>query len=517
MWLVRMQIKQTFFLCATVFLFAGQVYADDFNPAGVIVENLPELSLNTMGTQPTSNPALWSGTPVSTLLPIIEQIGKQNLSPAERQLIVRLLTLDIAGGGFNDSNRILGESVFLQERLRALFHLGEWEEVLKLLALVPDNDLTDEMRQIKIDTLLMKGDVKSACGMLAILGSNTYSDKMNISCFLAREEKEKAVLSYDIYQENTSETDTVFALLAENGLREIPTDLPTDALLETTDVYLFSLTKNIAIDWSKQNRAVQITLADLPTTDIPLRIALGEKNGLSLEAMKKLYRMPLFEPDLNNSVINRASLHQRILNTSDTHQKVALLKEFTASVRKDKLFVNLAPVIADIFNTIKADENKVDLAFDAVQAYALTDNLAMAEPWFELLQDADLPIYKKQAFLLIPLWQIMGGGYPYDLAEQMNKYCGAKPIDACSGMKLFIDPKVYMAENTKEVADISDENIKMPKVDETKRTTRLGESLLQAILDIRNGQNLRQSYQFIREVSNQKVGDAILKEGMIFE
>ncbi len=512
-----MQIKQPFLLLMAAFLVTSHVYADDFNPAGVIVESLPELSINTMGTQSTSNPALWSGTSAETLLSLIERVGKNNLSPAARQFVVRLLTLDVAGGGFDDPNRVLGDSIFLQERLRTLFQLGEWEEVLKLIVLVPDNDLTDEMRQIKINTLMMKGDTKSACDMVSSFENGIYADKMNISCFLANEEKEKAILSYDIYQENTSEAATVFTALAENGLREIPTDLPENAVLEPTDVYLFSLNKSAQIDWAKQSRAVKITIADLPATDIVLRIGLGEQSGLSLEAMKKLYRLPLFEPDLNNPVVYRTSLHQRFLNAVDMHQKTILLKEYATAVKKDKLFVNLASVIADMFNSLEASEDKIELAFDAVQAYALTDNLAMAEPWFELLQESELPIYEKQAFLLIPLWQIMGGGYPYDLAEKMNKYCGATKISECEQLKLFIEPSAYISDETLLGVDSASHYSDKVQLDETKRTTRLGETLLQAVLDIQNGQNLKESYQFIRAVGHRKAAEAILKEGMIFE
>ncbi len=510
-----MQIKLKTVLFLGAFLMAMPVHGDDFNPAGVIVESLPELSLNTIGTQPTSNPALWSGTSAEKLLSLIERVGKSNLSPAERQFVVRLLTLDIAGGGFDDSNRILGESVFLRERLRALFHLGEWDTVLKMIALVPENDMTDEIRQIKINTLLMKGDVKEACNMVSALESSVYADKMNISCFVAQEQKEKAVLSYDIYQENTPETETLFTALAENALREIPTDLPDNAILEPTDIYLLSLNKNASIDWTKQNRAMKITMADLPTTDIARRISLGEQSGLSAEAMKKLYRLPLFDADLKNPVINRASLHQRILATADERQKAILLKEFITSARQDNVFINVAPVIAEIFNTMEASADKIDLAFDAVQVYALTDNLALSETWFEVLDDSDVPLHKKQTFLLLPLRQAMGAGSPADIAEGMHKYCSVNPISACEQIRLFepvTDETTFLS-----APDIVTDNVVVDKSVDSTRTTRLGETLLQAVLDIQNGQNLKKSYNFIREVGHPQSGAAILIEGMIFE
>ncbi len=517
MWLLKMHNNFWYSLVTLgAICLSGICSADDFNPSGVIVESLPELTLNTVGTEKTTNPALWSGTPVETMMSLLTQVEQAGLSPAQRRFVGRLLTLDTAGSGLNDANRVFGETTFLEKRLSALFQMGEWDDVLKMLALVSENDMTTELKKIKINTLLMKGDVQQACALAGELESDTYVDKINISCFLAKEEKEKAVLAYDIFQEDTPETDTVFTALAENALREIPTDLPVDAVLDVTDVYLFSLNKNAQINWDKQSRAVKMTIADLPTTDIPLRIEIGEKSGLSLDEMKKLYRLPLFNPDLNNPVIHRAYLHQRILTSVDEKQKVLLLKEFIDSAKKDKLFINLAPVIADVLNTIEADEEYIDIAFDAVQAYALTDNLALSEPWFDVLLDGELPIYQKQVFLLIPLRQMMGAGYPYDLKEKMKQYCGSDPIPECEKIKLFVTPADYSFDAVNvENEEISDKNLSSES--DEKRTTRLGEALLSAILDIHNGQNLKESYHFIKEVGQRGLREAVLKEGMIFE
>lgn len=496
---------------------------DDFNPSEVIVESLPALTLNSIGIIPTTNPDLWSQTPANVLIDTIRQIGETNLSPAERQLVAHLLLLDITGTQFTDTDNILGETAFLKERLQTLFNMGEWESVLKLIELIPDPDLPDDILKIKINTLLLKGDVKDSCGLIDERESkldSQYVDKMRIACFLAKEEKEKAVLAYDIYQEKTGDTDSLFATLAENGLREIQTSLPKNAILSPEDVYVAALNKEMAIDWTKQSRAVKITLADLPSTPIPLRIELGEQSGLPLDAMKKLYRLPLFESDLAgqyNQSVKRALLYQKIMAATDDKQKAVFIREWIDLIKKDKLFVNLAPVIADVFNSMKASPDQIELAYNAVQAYGLENNLSMAEPWFEILKENDLPMYRRQRFLLTPLWQNLGGGYPADLDGLMQRYCGTNPIQSCSMIRLFIDPAFYGdSETMKMVPDITDNQTESSGSEQNK-TTRLGESLLKAVLNINSGKELKKSYLFIREVGQKGARDALLREGMIFE
>ena len=50
------------FTCAT-----AVARAEGFNPSDVIGESLPDLTTNTPGIVPTSNPMLWSGTPIADL------------------------------------------------------------------------------------------------------------------------------------------------------------------------------------------------------------------------------------------------------------------------------------------------------------------------------------------------------------------------------------------------------------------------------------------------------------------
>lgn len=494
------------FFVAGLLLLSINGYADTLEETDVIVESLPDLTSNTLGTRPTTNVHLWSGTSSQQLSKLLQQITQTPLTPAERQMVIHLLTLDTSGSVLTDTKQ--NALAFLEERLNTLFQLGAWQEVLDMIQLIPPQDITDRIFQIRVEALLMKGDTQQACALIDEKTTVTAYDKLRISCFLAKEEKNKAILSYDIYQENTSDNQSVFALLAENVLREIPTPLPENIVLQPHDVYLFSLIKNHEIDWDRQTRGIKQTLVDLPTTDIPLRIFLAEQIGLDVDAMKKIYRLPLFNPDLTNRAVKRAYLHQQILNTHDNATKVILVKEWIDLIRRDDLFISLAPVIADVLNTLEATTDNVDLAYDAVQAYALTDNVSMAEPWHELLTDSPVSTHQRQVFQLVPIWQTLGGGIPYQLAEKMQQYCGIHPLSVCDKMKLFIDSDLYETEQSTE-----------PKgaflFTQAQKTTRLGETLLQALLDIHAQRDLARTYQFIQEVAQPDVRKKLLIEGMI--
>lgn len=528
-----------------------------FNPSGVIVESLPDLTTNTLGIVPTSNPMLWSGTPMADLVGLIRRVGQTNLSPAERKLVSHLLSIDVSGGTLNDPQGMAGNSEFLKERVQTLFNLGEFDLVSEMISRIPESDVKGDILKIEMNTLLLKGETQTACDLLENTAdeSDTYLNKMRISCFLAKEEKSKAILAYDIYQEKTGDTTSLFATLAENALREIPTDLPPNAVLAPEEIYLASLNKKLPIDFNKQTRAVQITLADLPATAIPLRIMLGEQNGLSAEAMMKLYRLPLFESDVANATdekmqraVQRAILYQKIMAETEERKKSSLVQEWIDSIKKDNLFINLAPVIAEVMNPISATPENIDLAFSAVQAYGLTDNAEKAEPWLDELEDNDLPKYRRQRFLLAPLWQNLGGGLPSDMDKLTATYCHENAINACPMIRLFIDPAFYErrpmsdAESVSAIsfatetqapditADVAYANHKTNKTADSSatqtfngltreeaQTTRLGEALLTAVLDIHAGKRLKQSYLFVQEVARKDMRDSLVREGMIFE
>ena len=482
--------------------------AQDFK-SEVAVESLPELSANVLGTIPTKNPRLWSGTPADKLLETLEKTGKANLSPALRALVTYLLQLDITGAGFNDSQNILQSDQFFVARLKTLERQGEWDIVLNLIEKVPETEITNEIKQIKATVLLMKGLVKEACQLQEELAeaknengesvSNIEADKMLISCFLAKEEKDKAVLAYDLFQDAHPDADSDFTALADMTLRELPVELPENLVLSPSNVYLYASVKNPTLNIALQTREVKKILSDLPATDIILRIRLGEQIGLDLTELQRLYRLPLLNLPTDNAVAQRVQTYQQIQAETDASKKAALISKWLNLIQKDNLFVPLAPLIAETFHQLEADEKYIDLALYAVQAFALTKNPAAAEPWFELLEDNDL--YQQHYLTASLLLQTLGSG-PRDFQERLDYYCSyAKPID-CARLKRFLPEE-------------NDDEISSSEKEKTNLTTQLGESLLNAVLNIADGKDVKDSYTFIQKAARPVQGRALLREGII--
>lgn len=506
-----MNKKRVFFGCLlTSFLFFTENAVSHSIQSEVVVESLPELSPNVIGTRPTSNPFLWSQTPMEELELLFQKLGNTPLLPAQRQLITHLMTLDITGTTFNDSQNKLNTNQFLLYRLNILKSLGEWDELLKLLQLLPEQEYTAEIKKIKMMALLLKGETEAACDLLDTLESNLETDKWRISCFLAKEEKEKALLSYDILQDTYSDKLTQFSQIADNALREIPTEISKDIVIQPEEIYLFSLVKKFNINWDKQLRVVKKTLAELPTTDILLRIELGEKLGLKIDELKRLYRLPLFNPDLNNPIVQRVLTYKKIMETTNVIEKAQLLKSWIELIKRDNLFVFLSPLVSDIANTIEASDELIDISFDIVQVYALENNASMAEPWYRILKESDNPLNQKQYLLATSLMHTLGSGYPYDMTERMLHLCKTDKI-ACDKLKIFLPPEVY--DINENFNDDTSHNIDLKS---EINMSRLGEELIKAILHIQQQMHLPESYRFIKEYARPDVGSAILREGMIF-
>ncbi len=480
----------------------------------VVVETLPELSVNAIGILPTNNVHLWSGTPTEELNVIFQELKKTHLTPAQRSFVSYLMAIDTTGMTLNDTNKTWGTSGFLYERLSVLKELGEFDIALEIIDKISENDMTDDISFLAREIHLMKGNIDKACTPFVDSKSNVQKDKLQISCYLAKEEKDKAILAYDMFQETYPDTEQDYKSLADSALLEIASELTDNLVLTPLDIYLISLIKKPKINWDIQSRAVKKTVADLPTTDIVLRIELGERNGLSLDELKRLYNLPLLNPDLNNKTVQRVMAYKQIVETSDEKVKIHLLKSFLDLVKQDGLLIPLAPLLAELFYPIEPDKEKIDIAFDAVQIYGLTNNAEMAEPWYQVLKHNDSEIYQKQFLKTIPLMHILGNGYPYHLADLMTQFCAENVDEDCQKLKQLLPKESYqiiMEDNTNSDSDI----FNLPHSEAFN--TRLGESFLKAILNIANDKLIEETSRFIKEFARPKEGNAILRERMIFE
>lgn len=499
-------------LCLSVVLLPFFTQAQ-IRQVDVVVESLPDLSVNAIGVVPTNNVHLWSGTPTEELNNIFQELKKNKLTPAQRSFVAYLLSIDTTGVVLNNGSKTWGKTGFLYERLNVLKELGEFDLAIEIIGKIPKNDLTEDLSFLARELYLMKGDTNKACKPFFDSKSDIRKDKLQISCYLAKEEKDKAILAYDIFRETYPDKEQSYKTLADSALLDISGEIPSDLILTPLDVYLVSLIKNPKINWTIQSRAVKKTLTDLPTTDIVLRMELGEQIGLSFNELKRLYDMPLLNPDVNNKTVQRVMIYKQMIETTDEDVKIKLLKSFLNLVKQDKLLIPMAPLIAELLYPIEPDTEKTDLAFDAVQIYALTNNAAMAEPWYQLLQNESTEFYQKQFLKAIPFMYSLGGGYPYNLSELMDKFCWQDNNEDCEKLKQNLPVENYYQQNERSAEISFVWNLPSPE----ELNSRLGELFLKAIVNLSNEKFVKESTYFIKEFARPNEGSAILREGMVFE
>ena len=258
-----MKIKNFIFL--SFLLSSSPLYAGLIE-SGVTVEDLPQFSLNSLGTTTILSTNIWQHSNEADLFPLLDKIGLSNVTPATRKGFIYLLTQDSTGYQSDNTDNIKIE--FLSKRLHALLRLGAFDEVLSLIDRIPIEMQSDEILKIKISTLLLTGQTIEAEKTIHNTDFGLFTSKANINLFLEKEEKNKSILSYEMYKENPDETDPLFATLGENVLLELDQEIPENIAATHEHVFLLSRLKNKNIETLAQTQDVMKTLTQLPSTPI---------------------------------------------------------------------------------------------------------------------------------------------------------------------------------------------------------------------------------------------------------
>ena len=107
----------------------------------------------------------------------------------------------------------------------------------------------------------------------------------------------------------------------------------------------------------------------------------------------------------------------------------------------------------------------------------------------------------------------LGGGYPYNLSELMDKFCWQDNNEDCEKLKQNLPVENYYQQN-EQSAEMNPVWV-LPSPEELN--SRLGELFLKAILNLSNEKFVKESTRFIKEFARPNEGTAILREGMVFE
>ncbi|MBQ8251297.1 MAG: hypothetical protein IJY92_05245 [Alphaproteobacteria bacterium] len=481
--------------------------------SGVIVQDLPSFSLNSLGSSNSFSPNIWQESDKETLLSLITQIGTTSLTPASKKALVFLLTQDSTGYK-KTGEEAENDETFLTERLKALVRLGAFEETLHLINQIPEKQVSEEIQKIKFYTLLLQGKTQEAEGILDTISNTLFLDKARINLFLEKEEKNKAILSYEIYKETSENPSDLFSSCGENVLLELETPLVQNKAT-AEDVFLLSRLKETSFDFELQDIGIQKVLSELPYTPIERRIFLAEKAGLNKEEMLKIYSLPLHDIKIEKNHLLRAQLFQKLQTETSEVKKTKLINEFVELAKQDKLILSLSPIVEHELNKILPQPAHLSLAFNAAQIYALQNNLEKANEWYQLLKDSPSDKHQKQRMLLIPFLQVLGAGISNDLNSLIKHFCGNLVDNECAQFYQRLSSEAY-----EEIVIPKKENLFVPYAylnEENKSKT--GENLIRAILDLNNKNTKDKTllYDFISNSAPKQIEKPFQLERMFYQ
>lgn len=267
---------------------------------GIVIGNLAAPDAEAAGLLDASSGGfgfdLWAGTSRGDVEALLARLPGHYALPAARDLALRLL-LSTAAVPEGDGSRNL-----LAERMRLLDAMGETANALALAEALPGGGERQQWRRLRVDALLLSGEVKEACaevGDIARNGGERYFDHALVACRALSGQLEQARMGVD--------------LLAEVG--------DEDPLLSRIVRGWYALGRDgvdvsaLPFDGAVQPYHVALILAlGKPLSDgqVATLIARGEGRVLQAlaraEALPPMTRLPLMEAAARRGLVEGAEL-----------------------------------------------------------------------------------------------------------------------------------------------------------------------------------------------------------------
>ena len=504
-------MKKTLLLFCCSFLFCCNASASLID-SGVTISDISSFSLNTLGSHDKLKKDLWQESNTETLFQLIDQIGTKQLSPASKKALILLLTQDTTGHELKNQQ----EDLFLIKRLEALTRLGAFDEALKLINLIPTQKINQEIYLLKTNILIAQGKFEEAEKEFENLTPSSKTDETRINLFFEKEEKNKAILSYEIYRENQDGENPLFYALAENILLELETKIPNDLPLNIEHIYLFTRLKENSLSLRNPFEGIKKIFINLPAANISDRIYYAERISLNAQELESIYKLPLFDLKIEPNHLKRAEIYQKIKSETDHFAKAQWIKTFIKIAFQDKLGLYVAPLIEQELNTIFPQQELKDLAFYATQIYILQNNLEKANEWYQILKNEKEDSFQKERLLLIPGLQKLGAGIPQETGSLLNYFCSDLKEENCSKFWEKASQEFY---ETLNVQKPNRPPLMIFEYLNQEHQLKTGENLIRAILDL-NNENISDKHSlifFIKQNYPQDVSLPLELEGTLYQ
>lgn len=477
----------------------------------VQIDNLPDININSIGTHRTLPPDLWKNSNSKTLTDLIKQTVVLDLSPAARRIFINMLLTDTTGS----------DSLAMDTRIKGLNSLGAFDKTIALIEMIPPERRSDAAWRDLFTALFLSGQVQAACDLAEKTPKLAKTaDEMRLACAVGVGDKTKAELIFATHKE-AGDLDKTSVLLGENLLQGAQNTLPPKTVLTTKHIHMAAALGD-QVDWDslKLSRPIKKALSALPTMPLHKRLEYAQTSGVTPEQLAALYwRVKGDESD--NPIIHRAWLYQQMATEKDPTKRAQYINDFLESARGDGLFVVLAGMAEPFLNILTPAADQINTAFNAVQVYALSDNLSMAYPWFKLLERAQETTYQNQALLLAPLLNKLGAGMPMN-TDAILKTCAKKQTPYCRQF-LARAPDFFVVDNAALALNKRGVSYAYPPIaggalEKLIQDKKTGEAFLRALLAIGSSDSFEpeiiKAFETIRPVSLTK---GIITEQYIYQ
>lgn len=381
---------------------------------------------------------MWRGTDLELLRRLLPQLPRRMDSLAQRRLARALLlssaappessapaappVIGVEGAGAPASAP--PAQWLLETRLIGLAAIGDWEDALALMELVPADQMTDGLRKLRADGSLITGRTNDACAEAAAsLGAtgDAYWQKVQIYCNFANNQASAAALGLSVLREQRIE-DPLFFWTVDliNGNRRLsPPNLGRpepvhlmmlakaggpipDALVQGGDPTTLAVVAGIAPPADDKNdktpaaqRAERRKLAE------EARVAVAERavsaGTLEAERLRLLYRQmnlkdeppPALATVTVASVRERVHLFQTALAQSVPAARAEVIGRAIELARADRGrqgpdLITVGQIYAPLIQEIPATPDLVWFAGSAARALIAAGDLANGREWLAL-------------------------------------------------------------------------------------------------------------------------------------
>jgi len=342
---------------------------------------------------------MWKGTDRALVEQLLPKLPPALGSPAMRDLERRLLLTNAE----SPEGKSSGVSLFAA-RADRLAAMGFSQDAASLLAMMPARLVDKTAARLRLDSLLLAGDLGGACKAVddtrQAASADPYWQQTQVFCQIRAGKADQAALGLDLLGEQGGKDSAFFKLASALGGEKVKLDsLPDPTPL---DLVMLRATKlPLPHDAARShNPGVLAALAQDRSLDAAARLAAAEEaaatGGLTIDQLQEAYTSVTFPSGgLDDPVaaaakdpgpMARALLYQATGATADPQIRAKLLRAALAGAQHQGGYLLAEQVNMTYLLPVAPSADLAWFAGDAGRALYVAGHYEQANAWLELIQ-----------------------------------------------------------------------------------------------------------------------------------